>query len=165
MIGNVSNNLFVNGFLILLTIFAYLPLNFVHGLVLKPNLLLLSVFYFSIFTDTRPSIIFLIILGLFDDLLNNTFVGITPLIYFLTSLFASSNQKALSHQRFYIVWLSLIIVVIVMNFLEALVLTKYYSIGLMNPELFIVIALSSLVYPALHFGYSIWINLYRARHA
>lgn len=165
MFNRLTTHFIINGFLFIMTVLAYLPLQFLQTFVLKPNLLLMSIFYFSIFTQTRPSLVFLILLGLFDDLLSNSLVGLTPLIYVLTSLFASSNQKALSEQRFSIVWASLALVVIVMSFLEALMLSVYYGLALFNTETVIVVSLSCLIYPSLHLCYSLMINWFRTHNA
>lgn len=165
MFGKYSVYIYVNFFLFLTTVVAYIPLQFLQVSFLKPNLLLVSVFYFSIFPQTRPNLMYLILLGLFDDLLSDSLVGTTSLIYVLTSLFASSNQKALSQQRFSIVWASLILVVVVMNLLKGFMISVYYQIGLFGIETVIVVALTCLIYPSLHMLYSFWVNRIKANNA
>ncbi len=149
-------------YLVVLTIVAYLPINIII-LPIKPAIIVISIFYFSIIPQTRPALWFLIILGIFDDLIANSTIGITALNYVLISLIASSNTKALLEQKFNVVWAALLLTLIIVNFIEATVLTYMLEHSVFNIEIAFKILISLLVYPALHYLYSIKINFFRVK--
>ncbi len=149
-------------YLIVLTIISYLPLNF--GTVpVKPAILVISIFYFSIIPQTRPSLLFLIILGTFDDLISSSYVGITSLNYVLISLIASSNTKALLEQRFNVVWGALLLALIIVHTIEASIISVMSDYSVFKLEIAVKILLSLLLYPLLHYFYSIKINWFRVK--
>ncbi len=149
-------------YLIGLTVIAYLPVGFGQSQV-KPAIIVISIFYFSIIPQTRPALLFLIILGTFDDFLSNSTVGITSLNYVLISLIASSNTKALLEQRFNVVWVALFLALAIVNFIEALVLSVMNDYHVFKFEIAARILLSLLIYPLLHYFYSIKINWFRVK--
>ncbi len=149
-------------YLIVLTVIAYLPLNF-GALPIKPAIIVISIFYFSIIPQTRPSLVFLIVLGTFDDLISNSYVGITSLNYVMISLIASSNTKALLEQRFNVVWAALLLALIIVNLTEASIITVMSEDHVFKLEIAVKILLSLLVYPLLHYFYSVKINWFRVK--
>jgi rod shape-determining protein MreD len=160
MLKNILTKYKVYIYLTILTILAYLPVHIIT-LPIKPAILVISVFYFSIIPQTRPSLVFLIVLGVFDDLLANSVVGITALNYVLISLIASSNTKALLEQKFNVVWAALLIALSIVNFIEASILTAITDYSVFNIEIIFKILITLLVYPLMHCIYSIKINSFR----
>jgi rod shape-determining protein MreD len=164
MLKNILHKYKIYTFLTLLTIVAHLPLNFI-SVPVKPELIVITIFFFSIIPETRPALFFLILLGIFDDLISYSVVGISSLNYVLISLIASSNTKALLEQRFNVVWLAALISLAIVNVAEAFVLSFIYNKNHFNIEVPLVVLVSTLLYPLVHYIYSVKINLFRTKNA
>ena len=149
--SKVLQNIYTALFLFALIIINYLPIDGIFPAYIKPNFLSPCVFFLSIFPQARPSLSMLIILGLFEDLLSNSIIGLTPLVYVITQLIASSNSKALAQQRFVIVWLSLCIVLILNTMIKAYFYKIYYDVGGIYLQVFISLYFSALLYPLIHY--------------
>jgi rod shape-determining protein MreD len=160
MFKNILNKYKIYLYLTVLTVVAYLPINIIM-LPIKPAIIVISIFYFSIIPQTRPSLFFLIVLGIFDDLLANSIVGVTSLNYVLISLIASSNTKALLEQKFNVVWAALFLALSIVHLVEASVISVMSEHSVFNIEIAFKVLISMLVYPALHYIYSVRINMFR----
>jgi len=160
MLKHICEKYKVYIFLSLMTIGAHLPLNLGANFI-KPQLIVITVFFFSIFAQTRPSVLFLILLGIFNDLISHSIIGIAPLNYVLISLIASSNTKALLEQRFNVVWLALLLALFIVNLAEGLILFYMQNAALFNKEVLVSIAITFLAYPALHSLYSKKLHWFR----
>jgi len=164
MISKILQNFYTPLFLFTLAMVNYLPFDGLFPAYVKPNILIPCIFFFSIFPQTKPSLTFLIFLGLFEDLLSNSIVGLTPLVYVLTQLIASSNQKALAEQKFFIVWLALIVVLILSSVIKMYFFKTYYQIGGVYYQASISVYFSILIYPSIHYILSKNIKFFGVRN-
>jgi rod shape-determining protein MreD len=121
----------------------------------------MSIFFFTIFKETRPSKAFLICLGFVNDFLGGTTIGLSAVNYLLTYILAASNQKALDQQKFTVVWLTVAMVLVLIKCVD------YASLYIINtvPSLpiaeFKSLCLDLTIYPLLHFCYYKKIHWFR----
>lgn len=151
MIRQTLRNFYTSLFLFALVMLNYLPFDGFFPAYIKPNLVIPCIFFFAIFPQTKPSFTFLILLGLFEDLLSNSIVGLTPLIYVITQMIASSNRKALAFQKFPIVWLTMAVVFLLASVVKIYFYKVYYNIGGIYTQALISVYFSLLLYPIIHF--------------
>jgi len=113
----------------------------------------MSIFFFTIFKPTRPSKVFLICLGFFNDFLGGTTIGLSAVNYLITYILALSNQRALDQQKFTVVWLTIAMVLVIIKCID------YTALLFINSSLNMPFAelkslsLDLMLYPLLHFCY------------
>ena len=147
---------------LILTVLFYVPLN-VGGLPFYPAFLIISVFYFSIIPALRPSLIFLIILGLMDDVISNSIIGITSFKYLLIALIANSNNKALGQQRFNIVWGAFALTLLIVTAIEALAIHFFTSFEPFRLKILFYYLATILFYPLAHWFYTRRIKWFKSK--
>lgn len=152
-------NLKIYILLVMLCLIYYLPVPFFLPLI-KPQLIIMLIFFFSMVKDIKPNLFFLILLGLLDDILGHNLIGITSLCYIIVSLIASSNNKALNGQKFNIVWLTFSFSLVLVT------LVKMAANMLFHENIFIIamileLLLSILIYPSLHLIFTKKIHWFR----
>lgn len=147
---------------LILTVLFYVPLN-VGGLPFYPAFLVITVFYFSIIPALRPSLIFLIILGLIDDIISHSIIGVTSLKYLLIALIASSNNKALGQQRFNIVWGAFALSLLIVTAVETLAIHFFTSFEPFKLKTIFYCLATILFYPLAHWFYTRQIKWFKTK--
>ena len=106
----------MNRFLLnlIIILFLYLPYNFYNILFIsiRPDMLMITIYYFSIIRKINLSIIFLIIIGLLNDNLYDNNLGIQSIIYICIYIFGNTNINSLWKQKFNVVLISFTILII-----------------------------------------------------
>jgi len=161
---SLISNLTVQCFLFLIPYVYYLPFNIIN-IPIKPHLVMISIFYFSILEHTRPHKIFLIVLGIFDDIMSNTLIGLSSLQYVIIQSIASANRKALCYQTFNIVWPTLCIAIAICIFIKLLFLHLFGYETTLSQGIMIEYFVTVLFYPTIHLLYSLKINWFSFRNA
>lgn len=143
------NNLKIHGALLILQIVTLAMLIDKGGLIL-PNFMSMLIFFFSILEETRPNYFFLMFFGLAVDAYCAPIIGATSLGYILISLVASSNKKALSGQKFNIVWAAFILSIAISELAKFLIYMPFkYTPNIQIA--FIGFLLNIAVYPIIHY--------------
>ncbi len=132
--------------IILVVAILYAPLCNLIGLALRPDIVLVLVFVFSL--NRAINIPILIITGVVIDALNFNVLGITAIMLALFSVLIRTNISALAKQKFNIIWLLFIILVAIYILLIGLA-DWYFKDYVLNPKhlIFEFIA-TSLIFPA-----------------
>lgn len=115
-----------------------------------PMLDLMIIFYFAVFKN-RFEIWFLFLLGIWNDSLNGSALGITSICYILlTRLFLIANNRLLVKENFDHVWRQFILFCIFFVFFKWLLISIFNG-GVVSPLNAMVQAfISSLFYVVLH---------------
>lgn len=142
-------------------IMAHLPVALYKIVFIKPALILMTIFFFSIFKETRPSQLILILFGLIEDFLGSFLIGISSFSYVLISLCAIVNTRGLLQQRFNVVWIVLAISLAIVYCLNALALSVYMQSNYFTQDMLVEYLASILLYPLLHLVYLKKINWFR----
>jgi cell shape-determining protein MreD len=136
-------------FITVIVVTSHLPLyNFFE--VVHPNLLLLIVFFYEL-NEERLSKIFLIFIGLMNDYIESSLIGITSLELIALSILITKNYKALEEQKFGITWAGFAIIISMLYILKLIILSIFYHTFMLNTKLVFELALTIAFYPLAHF--------------
>jgi len=147
--------------ILLFIIMAHLPVGLYKIIIIKPALILMTIFFFSIFKETRPNQLILIVFGLIEDFLGSFLIGISSFSYVLISLCAIVNTRGLLQQRFNVVWIVLALSLAIVYCLNAIALSVYMQGNYFTQDMFVEYLASILLYPLLHLVYLKKINWFR----
>jgi rod shape-determining protein MreD len=136
-------------FLIILSVVAHFP-NIASIFYAKPNLTMIIIFFFALLPAFKISHILLICLGLFEDSLSGSHLGLTSLTYCLLYSLAANNLNALSNQKFLIVWSYFSIVLVSLVVLKALLSLVIFQESSGIQPIALTCLLTILFYPFLH---------------
>lgn len=145
----------------LFIIIAHLPVGLNKIIIIKPAFIFMTIFFFSIFKETRPNQLVLLVLGLIEDFLGSFLIGISAFSYILISLLAISNTRGLVQQRFNVVWIVLMLSLAIVYGLNAAALSIYTKGNYFTLDLLVEYLASILIYPLLHLIYFKKINWFR----
>lgn len=152
---------------VFLLILIYLPYSLYNlfSISIRPDLLLITTFYFSIVKLLKVNLVYIGLIGLLNDELLNTALGVHALMYVTISVLGRSNANSLFKQKFSVVFCCFILFVLVsemlrqlMNFALNLPVTISYS------EIFGV-CVTILLYPIIHHFYTIKLNWFVTTNA
>jgi cell shape-determining protein MreD len=138
--------------LFILILLSHVP-NLAGIFLIKPAILLMVIFLCSIFRQTRPNSLILILLGLIDDLLGAELIGLSSLNFVMASILASANAQALKKQRFNIVWMALAFSLALIYIVDAFILNMKTGKNYFTTALSMELLASILFYPLLHWLY------------
>lgn len=136
-------------FILLLGIFSNYLFN-IFSLKFKPDLVLASVFFFSIFNSTIPSKLGLIIAGIILDTFNTELFGISSVTLLLVSIFIQSNSASLKFQKFNIVWLVFLGVTLAITLIENMFYFSLVEDYVLNINNLLDKMATVLIYPLMH---------------
>jgi rod shape-determining protein MreD len=140
-----------------LLLLVYLPYAFYNlfSISIRPELLLITMFYFSITKLLNINLAYVMLIGLLNDELSNTVLGLHALMYVTISILGRSNANSLFKQKFSVVFLSFMLLVFISEFLSQVVnFSMNLSITISHPEI-LGIVVTMLLYPLLHYFYTI----------
>ena len=137
--------------LVIIAILSHLPFLAMFGI--KPEILLSSVFFFCLFPAYEFSYTYLVILGLICDVIQGTIIGISSLQFMFIAMVTIVNRKALLEQKFYIVWLTFLIILIGVLGIKATFYSSINSYNYFNLQLLLQTFITFLFYPVLHILY------------
>ena len=167
MLNQLKGTWIVPLLLLSLILISHIPLPFITPPA-KPNLVLIIIFYFSIMVENRLPypILFtiLFLLGLVEDFLGHNLIGISSLLYVVTAMIATGNHKALSKQKFLIVWIAFIITVFLIKIIELTALSFYTESNYFHMLAFFDALLTILLYPSLHLLFTKNLNCFRSKY-
>ena len=138
--------------LLIVLIFIYHTV-FLSSFVFKPDIILISIFFFCIFPRYELGMAYLILLGFLSDVLDNNMIGVSSIQYIAVSFVAIVNRKALLGQKFYIVWLMFCLVFVISIVIKAMLYSVINGINYFTLELVINIVIAFLTYPIVHIAY------------
>ncbi len=118
--------------------------------LILPDMVSMIIFFFSIIEEIRPNYFFLILLGAILDSYLGSIIGVTSLSYIIISLIASSNKKALSGQKFNIVWAAFGAAITLSELLRLVFFINFQQL----PNISILIeeyCLNIVFYPIMHY--------------
>ncbi|RZI47355.1 hypothetical protein EDM53_02330 [Rickettsiales endosymbiont of Peranema trichophorum] len=118
--------------------------------VLLPDIILLFIFFGELFQVSRLSKICLFIFGVFNDYINNTVIGITPLEFAIITTIISVNYKALNNQKFVIIWLTFICAATIVYIIKFVVISIFYTSFTYNMYELSKLLLTISSYPMIH---------------
>ncbi len=104
LLKQTRDNLPCWGLLFILMILSLVPINIGPLSDARPMLLLMGVFYWSLFRPSFPNVFMLFLAGLFYDSFAATPFGLTSLILIGTHALISYQRKLLLYQPFWILW-------------------------------------------------------------
>lgn len=136
-------------FIVLLGIFSNYLFN-IFAFKFKPDLVLASVFFFSIFDTTIPSKLGLIISGVILDTFNTELFGISSVTLLLVSIFVQSNSASLKFQKFNIVWLVFFGVTVAITFIENIFYFSMIDDYVLNVNNLLDKIATIMIYPLIH---------------
>lgn len=136
-------------FIVLLGIFSNYIFN-ILALKFKPDLVLASVFFFSIFDSTIPSKLGLIIAGVILDTFNTELFGISSVTLLLVSIFVQTNSASLKFQKFNIVWLVFFGVTIAITLIENMFYFSLIDDYVLNVNNLLDKIATAMIYPITH---------------
>jgi rod shape-determining protein MreD len=150
-----------------LLLLIYLPYAFYNlfSISIRPDLLLITTFYFSINKLLRVNLAYIGLIGLLNDELLNTVLGLHALIYVTISVLGRTNANSLFKQRFSIVFLSFILLVIISELLRQTInFVMNLPVSISYSEILGTVV-TIILYPILHYFYSIKLNWFVTRNA
>jgi rod shape-determining protein MreD len=142
-------------YLLVLTVIitSYLPILFFNLNVPKPNLILITVFFCSIYMQNNAFHIFLIVAGLINDVLSSNILGISSLQFAIIAAFVRYNNKEITDQTFTVVWIGFGILYLacmaIQSAFDLLILGEMININIM-----LQVLITLLFYPSIHYLYS-----------
>lgn len=92
-----------------LVIFQAVPIGQWAGVAIYPNILLLAVYYWSVFQPQRVHPMLLFMLGLLSDIVTGAPLGIHPLMLLLVRSIVLSQRRLFLAQQFLFVWLGMFV--------------------------------------------------------
>lgn len=142
---------------LIILLLLYLPYYFynIFLMQIRADILLITIFYFSIVRKYSLSLIFFIVVGLLNDQLYGRLLGTETLIFSLVAIFAQTNINSLYKQKFSVIFASFVLIVILTVAIKCLT-------GFIHPQHAVVFRneildglATLLMYPLLHYLYSV----------
>lgn len=151
-------------FIVLLGIFSNYLFN-ILSLKFKPDLVLASVFFFSIFDTTIPSKLGLIIAGVILDTFNTELFGISSVTLLLMSIFVQTNSASLKFQKFNIVWLVFFGVTIGITLIENMFYFTLINDYVLNVNNLLDKIATVMIYPLIHAFFALNLKIFEQADA
>ena len=151
-------------FIVLLGIFSNYLFN-ILSLKFKPDLVLASVFFFSIFDTTIPSKLGLIIAGVILDTFNTELFGISSVTLLLMSIFVQTNSASLKFQKFNIVWLVFFGVTIGITLIENMFYFTLINDYVLNVNNLLDKIATVMIYPLMHAFFALNLKIFEQADA
>lgn len=154
-------NLKANIFLITIIVISHIPLKINIDNYYFPNIILIS--FFCIYTMSKGNMwhINVIALGLLNDIISNTVIGITSMIFFLYAITLNKVNKAINELNLTIEWLCFSSLTII------LLPLKYILINMLNHHGFYInliflkkVLITITVYPIFSVLYRKYLDFY-----
>lgn len=152
---------------IFLLLLVYLPYSFYNlfSISIRPDLLLITTFYFSIVKLLKVNLVYIALIGLLNDELLNTALGMHALMYVTISVLGRSNANSLFKQKFSIVFCCFALLVLISETLRQLMnFTLNLPVSISYSEIFGV-CVTILLYPIIHHFYTIKLNWFVTTNA
>jgi rod shape-determining protein MreD len=152
---------------IFLLVLIYLPYSFYNlfSISIRPDLLLITTFYFSIVKLLKVNLVYIALIGLLNDELLNTALGVHALMYVTISVLGRSNANSLFKQKFSVVLCCFTLFVLVSEMLRQLMnFTLNLPVSISYSEIFGV-SVTILMYPIIHYFYTIKLNWFVTTNA
>ncbi|WP_020594329.1 rod shape-determining protein MreD [Kiloniella laminariae] len=91
---------------LLLIILALVPLQIPHLATIMPSLLLISVFYWSLYRPDLMPVWAVFVLAVIQDLLSGSLLGVVPFILLFFCIALNGQRRLLVHASFLMLWIS-----------------------------------------------------------
>lgn len=135
-----------------LTIFiSTLPIDIYNVSFIKPSLGIICIFYWAAYRPDLLSYLQTFILGLFQDLINGTPLGVSSFIFLLAYEIVSSNHRFLHEKPFALSWAVFGVIAFFVYAIKFLFLGFAYSSFLPFLEVFCNYILLILIFPFIYY--------------
>lgn len=132
---------------LLLIFLSALPLGIPYFSSVTPFFALIAVYFWSIYRSEIFPIWIVFVLGLIQDLILGTPLGITALILILVRSLSVSQRRFLLGQSFIVEWAGFILVALGASFLAWAIGSAYRAVFLWSEPFMIQLALTGTLYP------------------
>ncbi len=115
-----------------------------------PLIAMISIFYWCIYWPSLLPAWFVFLLGIFQDFLYGTPLGISSLINLLLFWLVVSQRKYLIKETFWVVWAVFSFILLIFVLISSVVYSIYYEQFAISNDILMQWMVSVLVYPFLH---------------
>lgn len=154
--------------LFFLVIISHIPTAGIFNTIMS-NLIIITIFYFSLFATNNLSIISLIIIGVINDSITGSLLYISSLKYLMIKLVIDANYNILANQGFLVKYFCFIIIMSLISAFEYLIVFMFYDRLMANIDYVgLEICYAVLQYPLLYTLYDkllIFLKIKNARSA
>ncbi|MCE2992127.1 MAG: rod shape-determining protein MreD [Candidatus Jidaibacter sp.] len=151
----------------LLLFLVYVPYAFFNlfSISIRPEILLITIFYFSIIKLFNVSLVYLALIGLLNDELLNTALGLHAIIYVTITVLGRTNANSLYKQKFSVVFCSFILFVLISEVLRQIInFSLNLPVSISYSQIFGIVV-TILLYPVMHYFYTIKITWFINKNA
>lgn len=132
---------------IILVFLSTLPLPIPYWSTVPPQLAIICVFYWSLYRPDLMTMFIVFLLGLVQDSLFGTPLGLSSIIFLFVRHFVVSQRRFFVGKNFYLHWISFIMLSAAMTFVMWLLLSVFQSRAVVTMAILFQYVLTILIYP------------------